>query len=188
MGSRPCKPGTPGPQGETGPQGATGPQGETGPQGATGPQGISQYGYFYHTGSLTGSNQVTPGNHVPFNNNGPFTPPFTHSQTVNNTDINISEPGVYEVTFYVRSTSAFTVALFYQPTSSTAFQIGGGTYLAEDKDVTGQVIFTALSSGTLRLRNVGSNNINPPAFPSSMTQGAAANSGTNASLLIVKLT
>jgi hypothetical protein len=66
-------------------------------------------------------------------------------------------------------------------------QIPGGAYSTDRGYLTGQVIFTATSAGTLRLRNYSTSTFTVGSYPSSTTNDVAADSGTNASLLIVKL-
>lgn len=97
--------GTTGPTGATGPSGATGPTGATGPSGATGPKG--------DTGTCEGCGMTTQllstysnppqqgndGGKLVFDRNG-VANGTAISHTINGTDIVISQPGFYFVTFH----------------------------------------------------------------------------------------
>jgi hypothetical protein len=138
--------GTPGP---AGPAGATGANGATGPTGATGATGsaVSSYGY----GRAINASNVSPGG----TNTVVFTTQTSSSDVVvNATDITVSNPGVYEVTFSVRSESVNTAIWWVDTASDYTLHPGSQLSLpaaaSPSAAITSSVTFvTPASAGTV---------------------------------------
>jgi len=131
-----------GANGATGPTGATGNTGANGATGATG--GLSQFGYIYNLTPRTVAIEAD----VIFDSNGIITPGITHSPGT--TQIVVTTPGIYEVTFSVSGTQSNQFALFLNGSlvAGTIYGSGAGT---QQND--GQAIITIAAGGVLTLRN-----------------------------------
>jgi hypothetical protein len=92
--------GPPGPTGPTGPEG-----GPPGPTGSTGPQGISAFADFFALMPGDNASTVGVGASVEFPNDGPTDSSGTISR-ISNSTFNLSNIGIYEVTFQVSVSEA----------------------------------------------------------------------------------
>ncbi|QHW32245.1 collagen-like protein [Paenibacillus rhizovicinus] len=103
-------PGIDGAIGEIGPAGPAGLQGANGTTGSTGSTGIagfsSDHAYIYNLGNQT----ITPGMSIPFDSNGILFGGISHID--GSTDISISSPGDYFVSFSISGASIDQFALF----------------------------------------------------------------------------
>lgn len=125
-----------------GPIRATGQGGSTVTPGAT--CGLCEYGYIYNL-----TPQVVARNaDILFDSNGVMTPGITH--ILGSTQIIVSVPGDYEVTFSVSGTESNQFALFLNGSqvAGTVYGSGAGT-----QQNNGQAIFTIPAGGVLTLRN-----------------------------------
>jgi hypothetical protein len=106
--------------------------------------GLCEYGYIYNL-----TPQVVPIEaDVLFDSNGVMTPGIVH--TLGTSQIIVSVPGDYEVTFSVSGTEPNQFALFLNGSvvPGTVYGSGAGT-----QQNNGQVIFTIPAGGVLTLRN-----------------------------------
>jgi hypothetical protein len=171
-----------GPQGSTGATGSQGPTGSTGPQGttgatgatgATGTNGLSQYGYIYNEGA-----QVVPIEaDVIFDANGVNTPGITHAPGT--TQILVTSPGDYKVSFSVSGVEPSQFALFLNgaPLTDTVYGSGAGT-----QEANGQAILTLAAGDVLTLRNHSSS-----AAVTLQTLAGGTQTNVNASIVIEKV-
>ncbi|WP_186328134.1 BclA C-terminal domain-containing protein [Paenibacillus sp. 32O-W] len=150
-------PGPQGPQGPIGPQGPAGPQGPQGVPGTPGApstNGLSAFAHFFRTSTLI--DIIGPGAAVPFNNTGAVG--GTAITLATPTDIVISEPGSYRVTFIVNTAGvsllgSFSLELDGAPVPSPAAVF---TLVSAGLPVLGDVIVN-VPAGThiLQLVNTG---------------------------------
>uniref|UniRef100_UPI0038B334A3 BclA C-terminal domain-containing protein n=1 Tax=Aquibacillus kalidii TaxID=2762597 RepID=UPI0038B334A3 len=163
-----------GPTGDTGPIGPTGPTGDTGPIGPTGPAGgLSQYAYIYNLGA-----QVVPIEaDVIFGSNGIITPGITH--TPGTSQILVTTPGDYEVTFSVSGVQPNQFSLFLNgsPVTETVYGSGAGT-----QQNNGQAIIAVSAGDVLTLRNHSSS-----AAVTLQTSAGGTQTNVNASIVLKKL-
>jgi len=134
--------GNTGANGATGPTGATGNTGANGATGATG--GLSQFGYIYNLTPRTVAIEAD----VIFDSNGIITPGITHSPGT--TQIVVTTPGIYEVTFSVSGTQSSQFALFLNGAlvAGTIYGSGAGT-----QQNNGQALISIAAGDVLTLRN-----------------------------------
>ena len=172
--------GSPGPQGiqgETGPQGPPGPQGIQGETGATGPQGpaggLSEFGYIYNLDAQVVALEAD----VNFSTNGLLTAGILHAP--GSPTIQMTNAGIYEVTFSVSGTEPNQFGLFLNGVlvPGTIYGSGAGT-----QQNTGQAIFAIGAGDVLTLRNHTSAAAVTLATPIGGTQA-----NVNASIVIKKL-
>ncbi|MGG0644387.1 collagen-like protein, partial [Sporosarcina gallistercoris] len=116
--------------------------GATGATGMAG--GLSEFGYVYNLTPRT----VAIEEDVIFDSNGIITPGITH--ILGTTDIVVTTPGNYEVTFSVSGTEPNQFALFINGglVAGTVYGSGAGT-----QQNNGQVIMTMSAGDVLTLRN-----------------------------------
>ena len=153
--------GVQGPQGATGAQGPIGPQGpmgEPGPAGATGPRGASggllSYGEFYSPEPGLDGVTIPAGGDIPFPRNGVIA--NTDIGRVSSTEILLSVPGVYFVTFRVNVATSGQALLTLNGVPQSATAAGTGQ---NDSVLFGTALLNVTASGTLlTLRNPVENN------------------------------
>ncbi|WP_318616258.1 BclA C-terminal domain-containing protein [Sporosarcina sp. YIM B06819] len=106
--------------------------------------GLCEYGYIYNLTPQTVAIEAD----VLFDSNGVITPGITH--TLGSSQIIVSVPGDYEVTFSVSGTEPNQFALFLNGSvvPGTIYGSGAGT-----QQNNGQAIFTIPAGGVLTLRN-----------------------------------
>jgi hypothetical protein len=159
---------------ESGPAGATGPQGVPGPTGPQGPAGgLSEFAYIYNLDAQTVAVEAV----VNFSTNGFLTTGILHAP--GSPTIQITNAGIYEVTFSVSGTEPNQFALFLNgnPVPGTIYGSGAGT-----QQNNGQAIFTIGAGDILTLRNHSSAAAVGLATPIGGTQASV-----NASIVIKKL-
>ncbi|MCY9190250.1 collagen-like protein, partial [Bacillus mojavensis] len=161
--------GAPGPAGATGPPGATGATGATG----TGAAGLSEYGYIYNFSAQTVAIEAD----VIFDSTGITTPGITHAPGTS--QIAITIPGDYEVTFSVSGVepNQFTLFLNGAPITNTVYGSGAGT-----QQNNGQAIIAIAAGDVLTLRNHTS-----AAAVTLQTLAGGTQTNVNASIVIKKL-
>ncbi|MCY8212734.1 collagen-like protein, partial [Bacillus spizizenii] len=167
--------------GEAGPAGATGATGEAGPTGATGATGatgtgaagLSEYGYIYNLSAQTVAIEAD----VIFDSTGITTPGITHAPGTS--QIAITTPGDYEVTFSVSGVepNQFTLFLNGAPITNTVYGSGAGT-----QQNNGQAIIAIAAGDVLTLRNHTS-----AAAVTLQTLAGGTQTNVNASIVIKKL-
>ncbi|WP_338390260.1 BclA C-terminal domain-containing protein [Bacillus atrophaeus] len=167
-----------GPVGATGATGATGdagPAGATGATGATGTgaAGLSEYGYIYNLSAQTVAIEAD----VIFDSTGITTPGITHAPGTS--QIAITTPGDYEVTFSVSGVepNQFTLFLNGAPITNTVYGSGAGT-----QQNNGQAIIAIAAGDVLTLRNHTS-----AAAVTLQTLAGGTQTNVNASIVIKKL-
>ncbi|MEC0727019.1 collagen-like protein, partial [Bacillus spizizenii] len=164
-----------GPAGATGATGATGEAGPTGATGATGTgaAGLSEYGYIYNLSAQTVAIEAD----VIFDSTGITTPGITHAPGTS--QIAITTPGDYEVTFSVSGVepNQFTLFLNGAPITNTVYGSGAGT-----QQNNGQAIIAIAAGDVLTLRNHTS-----AAAVTLQTLAGGTQTNVNASIVIKKL-
>ncbi|MCY8515886.1 BclA C-terminal domain-containing protein, partial [Bacillus atrophaeus] len=171
--------GATGATGEAGPAGATGATGDTGATGATGATGeagaagLSEYGYIYNLSAQTVAIEAD----VIFDSTGITTPGITHAPGTS--QIAITTPGDYEVTFSVSGVepNQFTLFLNGAPITNTVYGSGAGT-----QQNNGQAIIAIAAGDVLTLRNHTS-----AAAVTLQTLAGGTQTNVNASIVIKKL-
>ncbi|MCQ6281040.1 collagen-like protein [Bacillus sp. EB600] len=135
--------------------------------------GLSQYGYIYNLSLET----VAVDDPVIFDSNGITTPGITH--TPGTSQIVVTSPGYYEVTFSVSSveTSQFALFLNGAPVAGTVYGSGAGT-----QQNNGQAIIAIAAGDVLTLRNHTS-----AAAVTLQTLAGGTQTNVNASIVIKKL-
>ncbi|MCY7883486.1 collagen-like protein, partial [Bacillus spizizenii] len=161
--------GATGATGEAGPAGATGATGATG----TGAAGLSEYGYIYNFSAQTVAIEAD----VIFDSTGITTPGITHAPGTS--QIAITTPGDYEVTFSVSGVepNQFTLFLNGAPITNTVYGSGAGT-----QQNNGQAIIAIAAGDVLTLRNHTS-----AAAVTLQTLAGGTQTNVNASIVIKKL-
>lgn len=171
----PGPPGPPGLPGATGATGDAGPAGATGATGATGTgaAGLSEYGYIYNLSAQTVAIEAD----VIFDSTGITTPGITHAPGTS--QIAITTPGDYEVTFSVSGVepNQFTLFLNGAPITNTVYGSGAGT-----QQNNGQAIIAIAAGDVLTLRNHTS-----AAAVTLQTLAGGTQTNVNASIVIKKL-
>jgi hypothetical protein len=162
-----------GPQGLTGSNGAQGPTGSAGATGATGTNGLSEYGYIYNRGAQVVALEAD----VVFDGNGVKTPGITHAP--NTTQIVVTTPGDYKVSFSVSGVEPSQMALFRNgaPLTDTVYGSGAGTQHDD-----GQTIVSLAAGDALTLRNHTSS-----AAVTLQTLAGGTQTNVNASVVIERL-
>ena len=162
-----------GPQGLTGSDGAQGPTGSTGATGATGTNGLSEYGYIYNRGAQVVALEAD----VIFDGNGVMTPGITHAPGT--TQIAVTTPGDYKVSFSVSGVEPSQMALFLNgsPLTDTVYGSGAGTQQDD-----GQTIVSLAAGDVLTLRNHTSS-----AAVTLQTLAGGTQTNVNASVVIERL-
>lgn len=149
-----------------------GPMGATGPTGITG-TGLSEFGFIYNTTAQT----VPTGGDITFDTTGITTSGITH--TAPSSDITVTTPGTYEVTFSVSTLEPSQFGLFVNDTFVPGSVYGSGSGAQEN---TGQVLVTLAAGDVLTLRNFTSSS-----DVTLQTTAGGTEANTNASILLKKL-
>ncbi|WP_376745196.1 BclA C-terminal domain-containing protein, partial [Bacillus pumilus] len=173
--------GATGPTGATGDIGATGPTGATGDTGATGPTGatgvtgagLAEFAYVYNLSAQTVALEAP----VIFDSTGITTPGITHAPGTS--QIIVTNPGNYEVTFSVSGVepNQFTLFVNGAPVTNTVYGSGAGT-----QQNNGQAILALAAGDTLTLVNHTS-----AAAVTLQTLAGGTQTNVNASIVIKKL-
>ena len=141
-----------GPVGPIGPTGATGATGATGPQGPAGPAGTNDAIYASSSTSVVASGTIIP---LTLNTQTTDT-----TMSVSANSVNITEDGVYLVSYFVNGSaneeSAFSVALYQNGSAVT----GENIVFGDDGGLGSKTILISASAGdTLSLYNTSANEI-----------------------------
>jgi hypothetical protein len=105
---------------------------------------VSGYTYIYNVGAQV----VAIGTSVTFDTNGPSTAAFTH--TAGNSAVNVTNAGVYKVSFSVTGTETSQMAVFLNGVAVAGATYGSG---AINQQNMGQVIFSAPAGAIITVRN-----------------------------------
>jgi hypothetical protein len=165
--------GSQGPTGATGQQGTAGSIGPTGAAGANGTNGLAEYAYVYNRGAQTVPIEAD----IIFDSNGVITPGFTHAPGT--TQILVTTPGDYKVSFSVSGVEPSQFALFLNGSALTDTVYGSG---AGTQETNGQVIVTVAAGDVLTLRNHSS-----AAAVTLQTLAGGTQTNVNASVVVEKL-
>ncbi|WP_367307757.1 collagen-like triple helix repeat-containing protein, partial [Bacillus pumilus] len=161
--------------GDTGATGATGPTGATGDTGATGATGagLSEFAYVYNLSAETVALEAP----VIFDSTGIITAGITHAPGTS--QIIVTNPGNYEVTFSVSGVESNQFTLFVNggPVTNTVYGSGAGT-----QQNNGQAILALAAGDTLTLVNHTS-----AAAVTLQTLAGGTQTNVNASIIIKKL-
>jgi len=173
----PGTPGTPGTAGSLGSAGTAGSVGSQGVSGTTGGGALLGYGYIYNLTPAPPT--IAVGAPILFSDNGPLLG-ITH--VLGSSDIVISNPGVYSVTFSVSGSEPNQFAIFLDsvliPVVGTTYGSGAGT----QQNTGPTIITTVIPNSVLTIVN----NRSPAAVTlASFIGGTQAN--VNASVLIKRL-
>ncbi|MFP3452083.1 collagen-like protein, partial [Bacillus sp. SIMBA_154] len=158
--------------GATGPTGATGDTGATGATGVTG-AGLSEFAYVYNLSAETVALEAP----VIFDSTGIITAGITHAPGTS--QIIVTNPGNYEVTFSVSGVESNQFTLFVNggPVTNTVYGSGAGT-----QQNNGQAILALAAGDTLTLVNHTS-----AAAVTLQTLAGGTQTNVNASIIIKKL-
>ena len=159
--------------GVTGSTGVTGGTGATGITGVTGTAELSEFAYIYNLGA-----QVVPIDaDIIFDTNGPLTPGITHAPGT--TDILVTTPGIYKITFSVSGVEPNQFALFVDDAlvPGTVYGSGAGT-----QQNVGQAIVSLSASDVVTVRNFSS-----AAAVTLQTLAGGTETNVNASIVIERI-
>ncbi|MGM0754634.1 MAG: BclA C-terminal domain-containing protein [Bacillota bacterium] len=158
--------------GATGPTGAAGDTGATGATGVTG-AGLSEFAYVYNLSAETVALEAP----VIFDSTGIITAGITHAPGTS--QIIVTNPGNYEVTFSVSGVESNQFTLFVNggPVTNTVYGSGAGT-----QQNNGQAILALAAGDTLTLVNHTS-----AAAVTLQTLAGGTQTNVNASIIIKKL-
>ncbi|MGE1143794.1 BclA C-terminal domain-containing protein, partial [Bacillus pumilus] len=161
-----------GPTGATGVTGATGATGDTGATGVTG-AGLAEFAYVYNLSAETVALEAP----VIFDSTGITTAGITHAPGTS--QIIVTNPGNYEVTFSVSGVepNQFTLFVNGAPVTNTVYGSGAGT-----QQNNGQAILALAAGDTLTLVNHTST-----AAVTLQTLAGGTQTNVNASIIIKKL-